>query len=103
MSDKEVVTASNEGEQSKSTADTSNLCAIGEILSYIQVDAVKDGFPEVAARIDFAMTAVEKALKSHSGSQKPADVDDEPGEDSEGQAYSEGGYSRPAASARPTR
>lgn len=49
-----------------SKKDPDNLRAIREILSYILVDAVQDGYQEVAERIDFAMLAAEKILKQQS-------------------------------------
>ena len=63
MSDNIAMTASSSTEQSTTATDLSNLRAIREILSYIHVDAVQDGYREVAERIDFAMSAAESALK----------------------------------------
>lgn len=40
-----------------------NLRATFEILAYLQVDARKDGHPELADRLEFAMTYAEQKLK----------------------------------------
>ena len=40
-----------------------NLQAIFDILAYLHVDARRDGHPELADRLDFAMNYVEGKLK----------------------------------------
>ncbi|MFB9353633.1 hypothetical protein [Sneathiella chinensis] len=40
-----------------------NLRAIFEILSYLHVDAVQDGYPDLAERLEFTMNCAERHLK----------------------------------------
>jgi len=51
-------------EQAGPTADRlNNMRATFEILAYLQVDARKDGHPELADRLEFAMIYAEQKLK----------------------------------------
>ncbi len=46
----------------ESNAGHSNLRAIFEILSYLHLDAERDGHPELAERLEFAMNHAESKL-----------------------------------------